>query len=154
MIEEQGLDERSDFLGPRLVLFPKTDGQVSDYSEYICTRRDSICVLLTRLLSDNEKARQALIPILSEFKKATDDLNALIRHVGSFVDWWGDMNMSLANIEEILPQIKADRTNPFRTETTKERWKRVHDEYVWYQREVSRFVARLRYCSDIILHNR
>jgi hypothetical protein len=52
------------------------------------------------------------------------------------MDWWGDMNMSLTNFEETLPQVKVDGTNPFRTDTVTERWKTVHKNYVWYQRQV------------------
>lgn len=71
-----------------------------------------------------------------QFAQATDDLTALIGHVGSFVDWWGDVNMSLANLEGILPQVKVDSKSLFRTETVAERWNGVHQRYVWYQREV------------------
>jgi len=46
------------------------------------------------------------------------------------------MNTSLANLEQILPRIKVDGTNPFRTTVVKERWVKVHDEYVAYKREV------------------
>jgi hypothetical protein len=48
------------------------------------------------------------------------------------------MNASLASLEEILPRIKVDGTNPFRTMVVKERWVKVHNEYVAYKREVSR----------------
>jgi hypothetical protein len=59
-----------------------------------------------------------------------------MQHVNSFMDWWGDMNMSLANLEEILPQVKVDAKNPFRTVTVKERWTKVHDDYISYQKQV------------------
>jgi hypothetical protein len=38
-----------------------------------------------------------------QFQNAIHDLETLIQHVGSFVDCWGDMNMSLINLKEILP---------------------------------------------------
>ncbi|KIM85565.1 hypothetical protein PILCRDRAFT_816762 [Piloderma croceum F 1598] len=75
--------------------------------------------------------------VLTQLERAKDDLNVLIQHVCSFVDWWGDMNTSLANLEEILPRIKVDGTNPFRTIVVKERWVKVHNEYVAYKREIS-----------------
>jgi hypothetical protein len=79
--------------------------------------------------------------VLAQFLQAGNDLGSLIQNVGSFVNWWGDMNMSLANLEEILPQVRVDRTSPFRTDTVTERWKAVHKNYVWYQKQV-----------DFILH--
>ncbi|KIM85557.1 hypothetical protein PILCRDRAFT_337210 [Piloderma croceum F 1598] len=74
--------------------------------------------------------------VLAQFLQASDDLASLIRNVGSFVNWWGDMNMSLMNLEEILPQVRVDGTNPFRTDTVTARWKTVHKNYVWYQRQI------------------
>jgi len=74
--------------------------------------------------------------VLAQLQKASDDLGYLIQNVGSFVNWWGDMNMSLSNLEEILPQVRVDGTSPFRNETVAERWIAVHANYVWYQREV------------------
>jgi hypothetical protein len=74
--------------------------------------------------------------VLAQLEQASDDLGCLIQNVGSFVNWWGDMNMSLTNLEKILPQVRVDRTNPFRNETVAERWIAVHANYVWYQREV------------------
>ncbi|KIM73973.1 hypothetical protein PILCRDRAFT_715328 [Piloderma croceum F 1598] len=74
--------------------------------------------------------------VLAQFLQASNDLGSLIHNVGSFVDWWGDMNMSLTNLEEMLPQVKVDGTNAFRTDTVTERWKTVHKNYVWYQRQV------------------
>lgn len=79
--------------------------------------------------------------VLAQFLQASNDLGSLIQNVGSFVNWWGDMNMSLANLEEILPQVRIDGTSPFRTAIITERWKTVHENYVWYQRQV-----------DFILH--
>jgi len=60
-----------------------------------------------------------------------------MHHVGSFVDWWTGMNMSLANLEEILPQVRVDGTSLFRTETVTNRWKVVLHKYVLYQRKIS-----------------
>ncbi|KIM73979.1 hypothetical protein PILCRDRAFT_14796 [Piloderma croceum F 1598] len=74
---------------------------------------------------------------LAQFLQASDDLGSLIHNVGSFVNWWGDMNMSLTNLEEIQPQVRVDGTNLFRTVTITERWKAVHKNYVWYQRQIS-----------------
>lgn len=73
---------------------------------------------------------------LSQFKRVTDDLNTLIQQVSCFVNWWGDINTGLANLEDVLPQIRVDGTNPFRTETVKERWEGVHQQYILYQRQV------------------
>jgi hypothetical protein len=56
--------------------------------------------------------------------------------ISSFVDWWGDMTISLANLDDILPQIKTDGKSPFRTAAVKEHWIKVHNEYVSYQRQV------------------
>lgn len=78
-----------------------------------------------------------MLDVLSHFKSATDDLNTLIQRVGCFVDWWGDMNTSLANLETVLPQIALDGKNPFRTQTVTERWEQVHRQYILYQRQVS-----------------
>ena len=50
------------------------------------------------------------------------------------------MKSSLMNLEEILPQLRFDGTNPFRTETVTERWESVHHRYVWYQRQVGGIV--------------
>jgi len=82
--------------------------------------------------------------VLTQLERAKDDLNILIQHVGSFVDWWGDMNTSLANLEEILPRVKVDGTNPFRTLAVKERWVKVYNDYVAYKREV-RYHRRVRH---------
>jgi hypothetical protein len=71
-----------------------------------------------------------------QFARARDDLNTLIGYVGSFVDWWGDMNMRLTNLEEILSTVRVDDKSVFRTETVTERWIGVHQKYVWYQRKV------------------
>lgn len=73
---------------------------------------------------------------LSQFELATADLAELIQHVNGFVDWWAEVNTTLANLEMVLPQIKVDGSNPFRTDTVKERWIQVYQNYVSYQRQV------------------
>jgi len=78
--------------------------------------------------------------VLAQFLQASNDLGSLIQSAGSFVNWWGDMNMSLANLEEILPQVRVDGASPFRTDAVTARWKAVHKNYVWYQRQVDFFL--------------
>lgn len=83
-----------------------------------------------------ELDKQAMLEALPHFKSATDDLNMLIQHVCSFVDWWGNMNTRLANLEGVLPQITLDGKCPLRTQTAKGRWEEVHYQYMSYQRQV------------------
>lgn len=45
--------------------------------------------------------------------------------------------MGLGNLEMILPQVTLDGSNPFRTETVRDRWVAVHDKYVSYRKQVS-----------------
>ena len=73
---------------------------------------------------------------LLQFKLVTEDLAALIRHTSGFVDWWADVNTALETLEMVLPLIKVDGTNPFRTDTVKWRWGQVYQIYVPYQRQV------------------
>jgi hypothetical protein len=81
--------------------------------------------------------------VLTQFERAKEDLNTLILYVGVFVDWWGEMKTSLANLEDILPRIKVDGTNPFRAMTVQEQWMKVHAEYISYQRQVRQRHLRL-----------
>jgi len=91
---------------------------------------------ISKELPSNIVGSRADRDVINQFERARDDLNTLILHVGCFVDWWGEMNTSLANLEDILPRIKVDSTNPFRTVTVQQRWMKVHDEYVSYQRQI------------------
>jgi len=86
--------------------------------------------------------------VLAQLQKASDDLGYLIQNVGSFVNWWGDMNTSLSNLEAILPQVRVDGTSPFRNESVAERWIAVYANYVGYQREVDVTIC-LSQCTDI-----
>ena len=81
---------------------------------------------------------------LSQFERATADLADLIEHVSGFVNWWAEVNTTLANLEMVLPQIKVNGTNPFRTDTVKERWVQVYQNYVSYQRQVCLYYLCLR----------
>ena len=74
---------------------------------------------------------------VSQIARASDDLNTLVQQVGSFVDWWHNMNMSLANLETILPHVRLDRTSLFRSQSVTSRWIEVHQRFVLYQRMVS-----------------
>lgn len=75
---------------------------------------------------------------LLQFKLVTEDLAALIQHASGFIDWWTKVNTTLENLKTVLPQIKVDGTNPFRTETVKWRWDQVYQIYDPYQRQVRR----------------
>lgn len=75
---------------------------------------------------------------LLQFKLVTEDLAALIQHANGFIDWWTKVNTTLENLKTVLPQIKVDGTNPFRTETVKWRWDQVYQIYDPYQRQVRR----------------
>ena len=80
--------------------------------------------------------RRADWDVLSQFESAINDLNTLIKHINSFVDWWGNMTIRLANLEETLPQVKVDENTTFRTDTFKKRWMEVRGEYMSYRRQV------------------
>lgn len=97
-------------------------------------------ILPIDIQSDEEALREAL----TQFKRATEDLNRLIVHVGCFVNWWGDMKSSLAYLEEVLPQIVVDGSNPFRTDTVKERWTSVLQKYMTYQNQVGQPLSHSR----------
>jgi len=77
--------------------------------------------------------------VLTQLERANEDLNILIEQVGFFVDWWSDLITSLVNLKEILPQIENDGIQPFRAEAVKERWLKVHNDYVEYRRQVRHY---------------
>jgi hypothetical protein len=133
-----------DVLEPRLVLLT---GSAPDTKNSELTRKIDIAfafmpayLTLVHAVTGSRSDRDILTAVLSQFKRVTDDLNTLIQQVGCFVDWWGDVNASLANLERILPQIRVDGSNPFRTDTVKERWEGVHQKYILYQRQVRRHI--------------
>lgn len=97
----------------------------------------SIKILLLGI-TDNVPVLEVFNAPLSQFELATADLADLIQHVSGFVDWCAEVKTSLENLEMVLPQIKVDGTNPFRTDTVKERWIQVYQNYVSFQRQVRR----------------
>lgn len=102
----------------------------------------SMSLIYLSFLKVNRTNRKELAAVLEQFKRATDDLSELIERVASFVDWWGDINMGLANLENILPQVQVDGTNPFRTHTVKERWEEMYKAYTSYATKVSSYTDR------------
>ena len=85
---------------------------------------------------------------VSQFERVRDDLSILMQNVSIFMDWWDSMNSSLANLDAILPQVKVDGRNIFRTVAVEERWIRVHSDYVSYERQVRQ---RQYFCRDILM---
>jgi hypothetical protein len=73
---------------------------------------------------------------LAEFERARDDLSILMQNVGSLVDWWDEMNTSLTSVEGILPEAKGDGKHTLRTGAVRERWIRVYEDYLSYQKQV------------------
>jgi hypothetical protein len=73
---------------------------------------------------------------LSQFEHVRDNLSMLTQHVSSFMDWWSDMDISLMNPEEMLHHVKVDLHNQSCTIIIKERWMRIHKDYVSYKRQV------------------
>lgn len=96
--------------------------------------------------------RKELLAVLTRFQRVTEDLGALIQQVAYFVDWWNDINLGLASLETILPQIRVDGSNPFRTETVKERWEEIYNQYALYNVEVSSYIdlGSLLSLTDIV----
>lgn len=69
------------------------------------------------------------------------DLDKLIQDVSCFVNWWADVDTILHSLEEILPQVEADGSNPIRTLTVKARWVNVSAKYTAYQEQVGVFTT-------------
>src|SRR5882724_8572699 len=65
----------------------------------------------------SHNSQRILQDALLQLAKVSDDLGVLLTHIGSFVDWWGDMKQSLSHLETVIPSIKPDGSNPFRTES-------------------------------------
>lgn len=81
--------------------------------------------------------RSGLQNVLGQLQKVNGDLETLLGHVGSFVDWWGDMKQSLHHLEMVIPKIRTDGSNPFRTGSVAESWKSVRESYALYRKQVS-----------------
>jgi hypothetical protein len=73
----------------------------------------------------------------SQAKKVQKDLNAFETHVSNFAAWWITINGNLKSLQDVIPQIKPDGTNPIRTLTVNERWTEVRTKYQEYSVEVS-----------------
>lgn len=81
--------------------------------------------------------------IVTQFQKAARDLDSLISHVASFINWWADMNISLQYIETNLRFITTDGSNPYRTSSVKEHWVAVKDKYASYRSQVGPLLRQL-----------
>ena len=66
----------------------------------------------------------------------TRDLDLLITHISSFVDWWAEMNASLQYIVSNLRFVTTDGSNPLRTIAVKEHWVTVKEKYASYRKQV------------------
>ena len=108
--------------------------------EYRCVLFDDVFRAATANITDRDA--------VSQFERVRDDLSILMQNVSIFMDWWDSMNSSLANLDAILPQVKVDGRNIFRTVAVEERWIRVHSDYVSYERQVRQ---RQYFCRDILM---
>lgn len=84
----------------------------------------------------SRKDEDVLKVLVSQFERAKEDIGELVGHVTTFVDWWADITTSLKYLETILPQIRVDGSNPFRTGTVKKQWVAVFRKYVSYRDQV------------------
>jgi hypothetical protein len=80
-------------------------------------------------ISDSKNAQETM-------RYLNEDLGVLITIVSSFVDWWGDMKQSLSRLTVVIPRIKPDGSNSFRTESVTEEWQTVRNDYDLYRTKV------------------
>ena len=90
----------------------------------------------TFALPASHSSQGILEDALLQLAKVSDDLGVLLTHIGSFVDWWGDMKQSLHHLESVIPSIKPDGSNPFRTESVTDQWQNVRNDYGLYRKQV------------------
>lgn len=98
---------------------------------YLLCKADAIDLLVRIYEKKSIGQVQALL------EQATKDLGELTEQVSRFVDWWGNMKMSLSSLIQSMDLVKFDGSNPLRTIMVESSWAVIRDAYIQYQLRVS-----------------